>query len=74
MIGAYLFTLALDKAATLPDSGYNRFVKELIKVFFTLVLKLQFVDIVKCVKNYKLLFLLYPYPISFSTYVHYSLT
>jgi hypothetical protein len=73
MIRTYLFTLALGKATTLPYSGYNRFVKELIKVFFTLLLKKRFVDIVKCVKNYKLLFLLYPYPLCFSTDVHYSL-
>lgn len=49
MVSTYLFTLALNKAATLPYSDYDRFVKELIKVFFTLLLKLQFVDIVKCV-------------------------
>ena len=60
MICCYLFTLALDKAAAFPDFNNDRFVKELFKVFFTLLVKLQFVDIVKCVKNYKLLFLFKP--------------
>ena len=51
IVSGYLFTLtlALDKAAKLSYSNDDRFVKELFKVFFTLLLKLQFVDIVKCV-------------------------
>jgi hypothetical protein len=47
--GAYFFALALYKATM---DGYlinDRFVKELFKVFFTLWLEEQFVDIVKCV-------------------------
>ena len=71
MVGGYLLTPALNKAAAAPYLNNDRFVKELCKVFFTLLLKLQFVDIVKCVCNYKLLFLLNPYPSSFSTLVHY---
>ena len=49
MVGTYFFTLTLYEATTFPYPGNNRFVKELVKVFFTLWLKLQFVDIVKCV-------------------------
>lgn len=69
MVSTYPFWLALYKATLLPCPVDDRLVKELIKVFFTLLLKKRFVDIVKCVKNYKLLFLLYPYSIWFSTYV-----
>jgi hypothetical protein len=69
MISTYLFTLALNKAALLTYPVDNRFVKELIKVFFTLLLKKRFVDIVKCVKNYKLLFLFIFSPCLVSTYV-----
>jgi hypothetical protein len=58
MTGAYLFALALNKTAAPAYFINYRFVKELIKFFFTLLLKKRFVDIVKCVKNYKLLFLL----------------
>jgi hypothetical protein len=49
MESTYLFTAALYKAAAAADPVNNRFVKELIKVFFTLLLKKRFVDIVKCV-------------------------
>jgi hypothetical protein len=49
MVSTYLFTAALYKAAASADPINNRFVKELIKVFFTLLLKKRFVDIVKCV-------------------------
>ena len=62
MIGTYSFGGALYKAALLPYPVDNRFVKELIKVFFTLLVKKRFVDIVKCVKNYKLLFLFISLP------------
>ena len=58
MAGTYLPALTLNKAAAPADLINYRFVKELIKFFFTLLLKKRFVDIVKCVKNYKLLFLL----------------
>ena len=49
MIGDYFFSLTLYKATAFGYFVYDRFIKELIKVFFTLLLKLQFVDIVKCV-------------------------
>ena len=49
MVSTYFLALALYKAASLTYFINDRFVKELIKVFFTLLLKLQFVDIVKCV-------------------------
>ena len=70
MVGTYPFWLALYKATLLTYPVDNRFVKELIKVFFTLPLKLQFVDIVKCVKNYKLPFLFISLPHQLSTYVN----
>ena len=50
MVSTYLFTLTLNKATKPPYSVNTRFVKELIKVFFTLLLKLQFVDIVMCLE------------------------
>ncbi len=49
MTGRYLLAFARCKAACFSDLINNRFVKELFKFFFTLLLKLQFVDIVKCV-------------------------
>ena len=49
MIGCDLLSFALNKATFPANFIDNRFVKELIKVFFTLLLKLRLVDIVKCV-------------------------
>ena len=49
MESTYLFSFALNKTTTSTNSGNDRFIKELIKVFFTLLLKVQFVDIVKWV-------------------------
>ena len=49
MIGNYFFSPTLYKTTAFGYFVYDRLIKELIKVFFTLVLKLQFVDIVKCV-------------------------
>ena len=57
IIGGDFIGFSPFKPTTAANCFYNRLIKELIKVFFTLLLKLQFVDIVKCVKNYKLLFL-----------------
>ncbi len=49
MIRTYFFCLALYKATVFGYFIYYRFIKELIKVFFTLLLKKRFVDIVKCI-------------------------
>jgi hypothetical protein len=49
MVGTYPFWGALYKATLLPYPIDYRFVKELIKVFFTFLAKKRFVDIVKCV-------------------------
>jgi hypothetical protein len=49
MVGTYPFRGTLYKATLLPNPVDDRFVKELIKVFFTLLVKKRFVDIVKCV-------------------------
>lgn len=74
MAGCYLSAFALYKAAAPAYFINYRFVKELIKFFFTLLLKKRFVDIVKCVKNYKLLFLLKHWLLHFYTHVNNSLT
>ena len=42
-------------------NGVRRMVKAFSKSFLPVQVKLQFVDIEKCVKNYKLLFLLKPH-------------
>ena len=49
MVGSNFLRLTQNKSTFFTNFIYDRFVKELIKVFFTLLLKLQFVDIVKCV-------------------------
>ena len=49
MIGAYLPGFAYNKTSLLANFINYRFVKELIKVFFTLLLEKRFVDIAKCV-------------------------
>jgi hypothetical protein len=49
MIGGDFSGPALYKSAFNANPVYNRFTKKLIKVFFTLVAEMQFVDIVKCV-------------------------
>lgn len=49
MEGINFVRFTLFKPTTATNFFYFRLVKELIKVFFTLLLKLQFVDIVKCV-------------------------
>ena len=49
MISTYFAGCTQNKTALLTYFIDDRFVKELIKVFFTLLAKLQFVDIVKCI-------------------------
>jgi hypothetical protein len=48
IIGTNLLDFTYRKTTLFGDPCNDRFVKELLKVFFTLLLEKRFVDIVKC--------------------------